>query len=267
MQYTFALYFRLIGVQVRSAMQYRASFITELFGNFVVTLLDFLAMVLLLTRFQVIGTWGLPEVALLYGTSAVSLSLAEVFGGAFEDFDRLVVRGEFDRVLIRPLGLVFQMITSALPLRRLGRLLQGLIAIIFSLALMSPHWRLGQWLFLPAMLAGGALFFLAIFVLAATMAFWTPQTAEIGNIFTYGGQFMTSYPMSIYQDWMREVFTFLIPMAFINYYPALYLLNKPDPLGLPEWVAFLAPGVAGVAFAVALAAWRRGVRRYQSSGS
>ena len=102
------------------------------------------------------------------------------------------------------------------------------------------------------MLVGGALFFMAIFILGATCSFWTPQTAELANIFTYGGQFMTSYPMHIYEAWMRSLFTFVIPMAFINYYPALYLLGKPDPFGLPAWTPFLAPFVAPLTFGVAL---------------
>jgi ABC-2 type transport system permease protein len=267
MGYFLRLYFRLLGAQLRSEMQYRTSFMAELFGSFLITGLDFVAIAILLTRFQAIGGWTLTEVALLYGASAISLSLAELFVGAFDDFDKWVVRGEFDRVLIRPLGVVFQMLAGALPLRRLGRMSQGLIVLIYALSTLRPAWGAGQWLYLAVMLAGGALFFMAIFITGATMAFWTPQTAELTNIFTYGGQFMTSYPMHIYEEWMRAVFTFVIPMAFINYYPALYLLGKPDPFGLPAWLPFLAPVVAVIAFAAAIMFWRVGVRRYQSTGS
>jgi ABC-2 type transport system permease protein len=104
-------------------------------------------------------------------------------------------------------------------------------------------------------------------VVGATTSFWAPQAHEAVNIFSYGGQFMTSYPMHIYQEWMLSVFTFLIPMAFINYYPSLYLLGKPDPLGLPSFMPFLSPLVAIVAFRLAIAFWRKGVGRYQSTGT
>jgi ABC-2 type transport system permease protein len=109
--------------------------------------------------------------------------------------------------------------------------------------------------------------FLAIFIVGAATAFWTPQTGELTNMFSFGGQFMTSYPMHIYQSWMRSIFTFVIPLAFVNYYPALYLLGKPDPLGLPLWTPFLAPLLAGAVLGGAAAFWRVGVRRYQSTGS
>ena len=261
------LYRRLMAAQLRSEMQYRASFLAELVGNFLITGLDFALVAILLLRFNAVGGWALPEVIFLYGTSAVSFSLAELTVGAFDNFETWVVRGEFDRVLLRPLPVVFQMLTGAFAARRIGRLIQGLFALGLALALLRPIWPVGHWLFFAVMLAGGALFFMAIFVLGATMSFWSPQTHEVANIFTYGGQFMTSYPMHIYQAWLRSIFTFVIPMAFINYYPALFLLGKPDLLGLPGWVPFLAPFIAVTVFAGALAAWRVGVRHYQSTGS
>ncbi len=261
------LYLRLMGAQLRSEMQYRTSFLAELTGNLLVTGLDFAMLLILLNRFRSIGGWTLPEVAFLYGMSAVSFSLAELSVGAFEDFDRWVVRGDFDRILIRPLPVVFQMLTGQLPLRRLGRLAQGLIALLVALGLLRPEWHAGQWLFFSVTIIGGTVFFMAIFILGATMSFWSPQTNEVVNVFTYGGQFMTSYPMHIYDVWLRSIFTFLIPLAFVCYYPALYLLGKTDPLGLPAWTPFLSPFVALVALRVALAAWRVGVRHYQSTGS
>ena len=261
------LYFRMIGMQVRSEMQYRASFVAELVGNLLITGLDLVMVAVLLMRFQAIGGWTLAEVVFLYGSSAVSFSLAELFVGTFDNFEQWVVRGDFDRVLLRPLPVIFQMLTGAFPLRRFGRLAQGMIALGVAFALLKPVWDVGHWLFFGVMLAGGALFFMAIFVLGATLSFWSPQMHEVANIFTYGGQFMTSYPMHIYDAWLRSIFTFVIPLAFVNYYPALFLLDKSDPLGLPGWLAFLAPFVALAVFRGALAVWRVGVRHYQSTGS
>ncbi len=267
MRYLLPLYFRLIGAQIRSELQYRASLLAETFGAFIITALDFVAIAILLSRFQGIAGWTLAEVALLYGVSTISFSLAELHAGGFDFFDQLVVRGEFDRLLIRPLGAFFQVLAEAWPLRRFGRLSQGLIAFGFALSVLRPAWGFLDWVFLAVTMVGGVLFFLAIFVIGSTACFWSPQTSELTNIFSYGGQLMTSYPMSIYERWMRHFFTFVIPMAFVNYYPALYLLDKPDPFGMPRWLAFLSPFVAAAMFGAALAFWRLGVRHYQSTGS
>lgn len=261
------LYFLLISSRIRSQMQYRVSFGAELLGTLLITGLDFAMVAILLNRFQAIGGWTLPEVAFLYGTSAVSFSIAEMLIGGFEDFEAWVVRGEFDQLLLRPLPITFQMITARFATRRVGRLAQGLVALVLSLVLLRPAWDAAQVLFFPVMLAGGTLLFMAIFVAGATSSFWAPQAHEAVNIFSYGGQFMTTYPMHIYQEWLLSLFTFIIPMAFVNYYPALYLLDKPDPFGLPAYMPFLSPVVAVVAFRLSLALWRVGVRHYQSTGT
>ncbi len=261
------LYFILIGARVRSEMQYRAAFGLELLGNVVLTSLDFVGLVILLHRFGSIGDWTLPEVAFLYGTSSLSFTLAEILSGGYQGFDTRVRMGDFDRLLTRPLPLGFQVITSDLQLRHLGRLTQGAVAFGWALSELRPAWGLLDGLFLILMLVSGSAIFLGIFIAGASTAFWSPQTGELTNVFSYGGQAMTSYPMQIYPAWMRRVFTFFLPMAFINYLPSLHLLGKSDPWNLPSWLPFLTPLAAGLTLAASLVVWRRGVRRYQSTGS
>lgn len=261
------LYFALLGAQLRAEMQYRTSFIAQVFGTFMITGLDFAMVAILLTRFSALGGWTLAEVLFLYGTSTTSFAFAELFVGAFDDFDVMVIRGDFDRVLLRPLPVVFQMLSGTVPVRRFGRLAQGLIALALAFALLEPHWGPGDWFFFGIMLLAGMLVFIAIFITGATLSFWSPQSHEVVNIFTYGGQFMTSFPMHIYQAWLRSIFTFVIPMAFINYFPALHLLRKPDPNGLPPFMPYLSPFFALLAFWAAVRIWRFGVRHYQSTGS
>ena len=265
--YYLDLYRRLIGVQLRSQMQYRFSFFAESIGTMFVSGLDLLMVAILMTRFQAIGGWTLAEVMFLYGASSVSFSLAEMFVGAFDDFDKQVVQGDFDRILLKPLPVVYQMVTNRFPTRRFGRLAQGIIALVVAFSLLQPVWPPVKWGFLLVMIGAAALLFSAVLIVGATASFWSPQSHEAVNIFTYGGQFMTSYPMHIYQQWLVSLFTFIIPLAFINYYPSLYLLDKRDPLGLPTWVSFLSPLVALAAFGAALTGWRFGVRHYQSTGS
>ena len=161
-----SLYFRLVSSRIRSQMQYRVSFVAETIGTLLITALDFAMVVILLTRFRAIGGWTLAEVAFLYGTSAVSFALAELLIGGFEDFEAWVVQGEFDQLLLRPLPITFQMITSRFPTRRFGRLAQGLVALVISLVLLKPGWNTAQILFFPVMIVGGMLLFMAIFARA-----------------------------------------------------------------------------------------------------
>jgi ABC-2 type transport system permease protein len=107
----------------------------------------------------------------------------------------------------------------------------------------------------------------ALFMFGSTLTFWTLQSIEAVNILTYGGSELMSYPMTIYPPWMQRLFTFIFPFIFLNYYPALYFLDKPDPLRFPAFAPFMAPFVALAFFIAALWFWRVGINHYQSSGT
>jgi ABC-2 type transport system permease protein len=112
-----------------------------------------------------------------------------------------------------------------------------------------------------------ACLFFGILVLQATAAFWTVETLEMFNCLTYGGVQTAQYPIAIYRDWFRKLFTFVVPLAAVSYFPGLAVLGKPDPLGTGRLFQCLAP-VAGPAFlCLSLLVWRIGVRHYQSTGS
>ena len=182
----------------------------------------------------------------------------------------MVIRnGDFDKVLVRPLGAFFQILASDFTLRRFGRLAQGVVALLFAIALtnMLEFWTLVHWAALLFFLLGGTLFFSGLFVIGATYSFWTVESLEVMNILTYGGIEMSSYPMHIYQDWVRRFFIYIVPLAFANYYPALWLLEKGDPLGLPSWVAWLAPLICAAVFGASVLFWQFGVKQYTSTGS
>jgi ABC-2 type transport system permease protein len=73
--------------------------------------------------------------------------------------------------------------------------------------------------------------------------------------------------MHIYGDWMRRFFTYIVPAIFLNYYPALYFLDKPDPFNFPFFAPFLSPLVGLMFLGTALAFWRFGRKHYQSTGT
>jgi ABC-2 type transport system permease protein len=264
------LYRRLVGAQVRSQMQYRASFVVDFIAQFFGNVVDFAVVAVLFTRFPTIGGWSLGEVGLLYGLSSVSFALADMLVSGFDYTTfgpTMVQRGGFDQVLVRPVSAFLQVLASQFVLRRTGRIVQGVLILGFALSLLNIAWTPLQIAFMLVTFAGGTLFFMGLFIFGSGVSFWTVDSLEAMNVVTYGGQAMTSYPMHIYQEWLRSIFMFVIPMAFVNYFPTLWLLSKPDPLGGPAWLAFLAPFVCLVMFAVGVRMWWFGVKHYTSTGS
>jgi viologen exporter family transport system permease protein len=96
--------------------------------------------------------------------------------------------------------------------------------------------------------------------------FWAVDGREAANAFSYGGQFLAQFPMNIYDRWLRRFLGYVVPIAFIAYFPALFILGKPDPLGLPDVLQFAGPAIAVIAALAAGRMWRFAVRHYQSAG-
>ncbi|HWO19959.1 MAG TPA: ABC-2 family transporter protein [Kofleriaceae bacterium] len=261
------LYFRYAAVSLRSQLQYRASVVMQSLGIFLITGVEMLAIWALFDRFGTVRGWTLPEVALFYGMISVSWSLCDAMARGFDVFGTLIKEGELDRLLLRPRSTVLQLLGHELTIRRIGRFAQGAAVLGYALSSLDIAWSVPKVLLLAASITGAVCTFLGLVVLQATTAFWTTETLEVWNAFTYGGVTMGQYPLPIYRWWFRGLFTYVIPLGCAIYLPGVALLGREDPLGTPVVAQWLAP-LAGPAFLVlALAAWRVGVRYYRSTGS
>jgi ABC-2 type transport system permease protein len=257
------LYLHYIGVSVRSQMQYPASFVMLTLGAFLITGSEFIGIWALLHRFGNLKGWALPEIALLYGIVQVAFAICDSTSRGFDIFAGMIKAGDFDRLLLRPRSTALQLAGQELTLRRAGRFSQGLVVLLWAASALHIAWSGATTALLVTSILGGACLFFGLIVLQATLAFWTTESLEIVNTVTYGGVETAQYPLTIYRPWFRKFFTGVIPLACINYFPALAILGRPAPAGLP-WVS---PLVGAGFLAMALQIWKVGVRRYRSTGS
>ncbi len=261
---TMRLYWKLVGVCIRSQMQYRASFLMLASAHFVATFVDILGIWVLFDRFKMVKGWTLPEVAIIYGIMHMGFAAAEAFARGFDTFSQIIRTGEFDRYLLRPMGTLLQVAVRDVQILRVGRFLQGFIVLAWGittleLPLLSLH--------IPIIIfsiIGAVCIFYGLFVIQATISFWTIESLEIMNITTYGGLAVGQYPISIFKKYFRLAFTFVIPLACVGYYPVATMLHHE---AYPLWMGLLFP-LAGVLFLVAACRlWDFGVRHYHSAGS
>lgn len=260
-------YRRLVGAKIRSDWQYRASFLFFLLSQTGLTALDLAVIVVLFDVVPSIGGWGITEVAVLYGLTGLAFGLGDLFVSQVETIAEHVRAGDFDRFLLRPLPTVLQLSASEFALRRIGRSIPGAATLVVALAAADVDWTAGRVLLVPATVVSGTAIFGAVWVVTASISFWTVGAREVANSFTYGGGFAHQYPLHIYARWVRTLLGWIVPMAFVAYVPAVRLLDAPNPLGLPGWLAYAPPVVAVAALAVARAVWAAGIRAYQSTGS
>jgi ABC-2 type transport system permease protein len=267
MPHQIGLYLILVRAQISAQMQYRASFFVQASGQFLATFTDFILLLLVFQRFPSIAGWSLGEIAFLYGLGGLAFGISDLVCGGFDSLSRMIRLGTFDRVLTRPVGTFAQVLASDVQVRRLGRIVQGLTTLGLAVSWLPVTWTADKILVAISAIASGVVIFCAIWVIGAAITFWTVETSEVTNVFTYGGELLVSYPMSIYAEGLRRFFTFVVPLVFVSYLPGLYILERPDPLGLPPVAQLCSPVVAIAFLLVARGCWALGVRHYQGTGS
>jgi ABC-2 type transport system permease protein len=245
-------------------MEYRTSFILLSIGQFFVPFLTFVGTLLLFQRFSTLGGWSLYEVALCYSVTHIAFSLSECFARGFDSFSTLIINGDFDRVLVRPRTTLLQVFGSKFEFTRIGRLTQGVLVLVFALNNLQTHWNIYKIITLVLMVLSGIIIFTGIYMLGATMCFWTVEGLEVINIFTDGGREMAQYPLSIYKEWLRKFFTFVIPFGTINYLPLMFVLDKVEG----NMLMYMLTPLFGFLFIIpCILTWNFGVRHYKSTGS
>ncbi|MET9363166.1 ABC transporter permease [Streptomyces sp. NPDC006632] len=260
-------YRMIAGMWIRSTLTYRASFALMLCANFLVTAFDFVVIALMFSQVRSLGGYSFAEVAFLYGTSTTAFGLTNALLGSIDKLGARIRDGTLDTLLVRPVPVLAQVAADRFGLQRLGRLLQGVMVLAGSLVALDVHWTVLKAALVPVMLLSGTALFCAVFVAGAAFQFWAQDAAEVQSAFTYGGQTLLQYPPTVFAKDMVRGVTFVLPLAFVNWLPGLYVLGRPYPLGVPQWLAFAPPLVAAGCLALAGLAWRTGVRAYRSTGS
>lgn len=259
------LYFKYLSMLFRAQMQYRTSFWLLTFGQFFIPFAVFAGLYFLFARFGELQGWTFFEVALCFGVVHLAFSLSECFARGFDAFSTLVAGGDFDRLLVRPRSTIVQVLGSKFEFTRIGRMLQSAVVLAWAIANLPVEWTVVKGVTLLLMVAGGVLVFVGIYMLAATLCFWTIEGLEVANILTDGGREMAQYPLNIYQRWVTRFFTFVIPFGAVSYLPLLSILDRAPP-GHP--LLYMAMPLAGALFlAPCVLVWQIGVRHYRSTGS
>ena len=256
------LYFKYVGILLKSQMQYKASFIMTTLGQFLVSFTTFLGVYFMFSRFHSINGFAFSEILICFSIILMAFSITECFVRGFDMFPRLIQSGNLDRILVRPRNEIFQVLTSNIDFSRIGRLLQSILMLAYAVPTSGIVWTFDKVITVILMLVGGITVFASLFVLYAGISFFTIEGLEFMNIFTDGSREFGKYPLSIYGEGILKFFTYVIPIALFQYYPFLYLIGRSNNIGL----IFL-PLIGFVFMIPCYCFFKFGLRKYKSTGS
>jgi len=264
-RHVLGVYGSLIAASIRSQLRYKLSATFDVAGYFLVFWSEFAAIWILFEHFGPLAGWSLEEVLVCYGLAHLSYTTSEFFVRGFEYLAWLTRDGAYDRMLLRPVNTIVQLIGYEFALHRLGRLLQAGIVFVTAMILLGERLNPASFLVLTWGFCGGAALFAGVYILQGSVGMKVLQNIEAFNILTSGGPEMAQFPMSIYPRPLRYLFTFFVPLAGVVYYPAVTALGKADEARL--FLGWIGP-LGGFAFlAFALAVFRAVEQSYVSTGS
>ena len=256
------LYMKYLAIHLKSQMQYKVSFTLNAVGQFLIAFSVFISVFFMFSRFGSVADFTYNQVLLCFAIVLMAFAISECFFRGFDTFPSTISNGEFDRIMVRPRGIVFQVLASKIDLSRIGRLVQAVVVLICAIPTSGVVWSPLKVITLVLMLLGGIAVFSSLFVVYAALCFFTIEGLEFMNIFTDGGREFGTYPLSIYGKEILKFFTFVVPLALFQYFPLLYLLGRTDNL-----LCMFAPLFSLLFSLPAYLLWRLGVKRYTSTGS
>jgi len=261
------VYLKLILAAIKSKMEYKFTFGFSVFAIIVFYIGQLGIILVIMNKFKTINGWTLGEMAFLYGLLVFSQGITFLVFNALNHFERFIIQGEFDRVLIRPLNPLIQVLCSGLQISSVAHFIIGVTAIIFGSVSAGLEWSFGKLIFLAFVIGGAVLILGGIRIIVSAVAFWTVRNRALVHILVYSSKEFILYPVSIYNPWIQWFLTFIFPLAFINFYPAGYFLHKSGQFMFHPVLQFMTPVVGLIIFLSSLLLWRYGINRYQSTGN
>lgn len=256
--------YRVLVIQfLKTIMQSKVDFLMGLFGFFFTQIMGIAFLYLVFQQIPSLQGWTFDQLIFIYGFAQIPRGIDHLFtDNIWMIAWRLVMSGDFDRYMLRPMNLFFQVISEKLQPDALGELLVGVILVIRSLTkgiLITDGVHIV--LFFVSILAG-AFIYTSIKLFFASFAFWVKISGPFLQM-AYEMADFAKYPTEIYAKGIRFLITWVIPFAFVAYLPASFFLKSGTSAG----IIGIECGIAAFFMCIAYALFNRGTHVYESAGN
>lgn len=256
------IYGKILAQDLKSKMSYRADFIISTIGMICTNIAGFISFWILFSRFPSINGWGYYEILFLYGFSLVSLTPVQCFFDNNWSLRQYVYSGDFIKYCFRPINLFFYFQSEVFDVKGLGQLAFGLGTLIFAWVKLGLGFSVLMVLKMIVFLLTASLIMIALQNAAAATCFWIQNSFYVLDLVMRFKDY-AKYPITIFNSVFRFIFTFVIPIAFIAYYPSLVIL-RPDAVPVLSWIS---PLIGLVFFWLSYRFWMFGALKYSGTGS
>lgn len=257
------LYLAYLANSLKSRLSYREDFWAGLIANFMMQMIGVLFVATLFSKVPHLKGWYRYEIFYIYGFSQMVFGVFYMFfSNLFNLSEKYIVEGWFDRVLLRPLGSFYQVVTERIHLEESSNVLVGLIIMAYALRHLEIRLTAGHHLTMLLLVASACLIYLGLFTALISTTFWFNDRGSLVSVIL-SMQSFAGYPATIYGPKIRFILSWIIPYAFTAFYPSMEVLGRSQ---YAKYV-WLTPVVGAVFMGLGVLAWRSGTRVYESTGS
>ncbi len=255
-------------LNLKCMLEYKFDRFFTTFAVFIREMVSIVVMYLIMTRVVTIQGWQINEMFFLYSFLFLSYSIFVFLFTGIRDFDNMVYTGELDRYLIRPLGLLYQVISARVDYcATIGHGAVGIILFLSTYNSVGIEWNFQNIIYYILALIGGAIIQTSLFMISSCFSFWAIRTTNLRNLIFFNSRRFAGYPISFYPGLIQKMLIFIVPFAFVSYFPSQYFLRKPDLSIFWHGYLYLTPVVGIVMFILVYFLWRFGLKNYSSSGN
>lgn len=255
-------------ITINAWFQYKLDAFLRSFAVFLREAGTICVMYFTLNTFSNINGWNVKELMFMFSFVFFTYSILILCFTGLRDFEYMVNDGRFDRFLLRPRGVLFQVLASNADwFAAIGHGSLGILLFILSASSINIVWNFITIIYLILAVIGGVLIQGAIFLIIASLSFYFIKTNNIREVFYWDVRKFSGYPISIFPKFIQALLMYIIPFAFVNYFPAQFFLHKDDLFFYPEFYVFITPIVGVIMYLIAYLFWRISLKHYNSSGN
>ena len=257
------LFCEYVSQYAKMRMEYRGDFIVSTATSFAATIFSLFFVVILFQKIPSLAGWTFPEEIFLYGFSLLPYGIFNIISLNLYDFgNNYIIEGKFDRVMLRPVSTLFQVLFEQFRLESMQEIATGLFCMVWASRELQVHWTIEKASLLIFWGACAGIIYVSVFLLLTTVSFWFEDRIgvhpPVWNVIAFG-----RYPLSIYSGAVQFFLCWIIPFGLASFYPSVRLLGHSTT---PQYLPYV-PVVAAGFLALAILTWNMGTRHYSSTGS
>jgi ABC-2 type transport system permease protein len=253
-------------ISVRRQLDWILTFISFVIALPVRCATGLVLIYVLVDKFSPLYGWSYNQLVFMYGLAYISGGLVMTFGSQARRFESYVIRGEFDRYLVRPISVLFHIIFKQIFLGGIAETIAGFIVFIYGCHLVGFVASVANIFQIVLVIIGATLIRIAFLIISSSVAFWTKRSEPLIWVQDGIAWHTTQYPLSIYPGFIQALFTFILPFGFISFYPSGAFFGFSSSFNLPLNLVIWTPCIGIIMIVIANQVFTWGLKKYESSG-